>query len=73
MEKILQDMVPTRTDITDTNPHYRTNFVTQFVQEEVNGDQWFGGAVILAVQCPFPERLNQSRQGMGEAGDIKPK
>jgi hypothetical protein len=40
MEKILQDRVPTRTAITDIDPHYRPNFVTQFVQEEVNGDQW---------------------------------
>jgi hypothetical protein len=31
------------------------------------------GALILMVHSPFPERLNQSRQGMVDAGNTKPK
>ena len=32
-----------------------------------------GMLLILTVHSPFPERLNQSRQGMVDAGDTKPK
>jgi len=42
MEKILQNRIPTRTAITDTNPRYWTNFATQLVQE-VDGDQQLWG------------------------------
>jgi hypothetical protein len=31
------------------------------------------GTLILMVHSPFPERLNQSCQGMVDAGDTKPK
>jgi hypothetical protein len=46
-------------------------------QPTISGKSQWGpvtlGALILTVHSRFPERLNQSRQGMVDAGDTKAK